>query len=81
MDARFRAACEALAAGDTTGTALDVTVQDVQYFAPTPFAPELVAQVRAQAAARGYAHRTSSPARATTPSHRRRGADGHDLVP
>ena len=56
MDARFRAACEALAAGDTTGTALDVTVQDVQYFAPTPFAPELVAQVRAQAAARGYAH-------------------------
>jgi len=56
MDARFRSACAALASGETTGTALEVGVEDVQYFAPTPFAPELVAQVRAQAAALGYAH-------------------------
>jgi len=56
MDARFRSACEALASGETTGTALDVGIEDVQYFAPTPFTPELVGQVRAQAAAHGYAH-------------------------
>jgi len=56
MDARFRSACQALASGETTGTALEVGVEDVQYFAPTPFTPELVAQVRAQAAAHGYAH-------------------------
>lgn len=56
MDARFRAACAALAEGKTTGTALDVRVEDVQYFAPTPFAPELVGHVREQARARGYRH-------------------------
>jgi gamma-glutamyl-gamma-aminobutyraldehyde dehydrogenase len=56
MDARFRAACAALAEGKTTGTALDVKIEDVQYFAPTPFAPELVGHVRAEAQARGFSH-------------------------
>ncbi|HBO79025.1 MAG TPA: Zn-dependent hydrolase [Cupriavidus sp.] len=56
MDARFRAACAALAEGKTTGTALDVKIEDVQYFAPTPFAPELVGYVRAEAQARGFSY-------------------------
>ncbi|QOT79301.1 Zn-dependent hydrolase [Cupriavidus basilensis] len=56
MDARFRAACAAVADGTTTGAALDVVVDDVQYFAPTPFAPELIRHVRQEAAARGYSH-------------------------
>ncbi len=56
MDARFRAACAALAEGKTTGTALDVKIEDVQYFAPTPFAPELVGHVRVEAQARGFSH-------------------------
>ncbi|WP_434034166.1 Zn-dependent hydrolase [Cupriavidus sp. a3] len=54
MDARFRAACEALAQGQTTGATFDVKVEDVQYFPPTPFAPELVDHVRREAVARGY---------------------------
>ncbi|ALD92422.1 allantoate amidohydrolase [Cupriavidus gilardii CR3] len=56
MDARFRAACASLAAGTTTGTALEVDVRDVQYFPPTPFAAELIADVRNEAEARGYRH-------------------------
>ncbi|WP_454763984.1 Zn-dependent hydrolase [Cupriavidus campinensis] len=56
MDARFRAACAALAEGRTTGTALGVEVVDVQTFAPTPFAPDLVGHVRREAQARGYRH-------------------------
>jgi N-carbamoyl-L-amino-acid hydrolase len=56
MDRRFRDACAALAEGATTGAALDVKIVDVQYFAPTPFAPELVAHVRSEARARGYSH-------------------------
>ncbi|GAB7542185.1 Zn-dependent hydrolase [Cupriavidus sp. 8B] len=56
MDARLRAACDALAQGKTTGNPLGVRVEDVQYFPPTPFAPELVGHVRQQAAALGYTH-------------------------
>lgn len=56
MDARFRASCAALAEGATTGTALDVKIVDVQYFAPTPFAPELIGHVRNEARALGYSH-------------------------
>ncbi len=56
MEARLHAACAALANGDTTGTALGVTVEAVQQFAPTPFATELVDDIRRAAAARGYAH-------------------------
>ncbi|AOZ08499.1 Zn-dependent hydrolase [Cupriavidus malaysiensis] len=56
MDARFRAACAAVADGTTTGAVLPVDVQQVQYFKPTPFARELVEQVRAEAAARGLTH-------------------------
>ncbi|MBU70077.1 MAG: Zn-dependent hydrolase [Cupriavidus sp.] len=56
MERRFRDACAALAEGATTGAALDVKIVDVQYFAPTPFAPELVAHVRSEARARGYSH-------------------------
>ncbi|WP_423196113.1 MULTISPECIES: Zn-dependent hydrolase [unclassified Cupriavidus] len=59
MDARLRAACAALASGTLSGQAggaLAVEVVDVQYFPPTPFAPALVAQVRDEAARRGYRH-------------------------
>ncbi|WP_020202440.1 Zn-dependent hydrolase [Cupriavidus sp. WS] len=56
MDARLRAACAALARGETTGAPLGVKIEDVQYFPPTPFAPELVGHVRGQAAALGYTH-------------------------
>ena len=57
MEARFRAAAAALAAGDTTGVAVAVDITDVQRFEPTPFDPALVACVRAEAAARGSSHR------------------------
>ncbi|WP_454754376.1 Zn-dependent hydrolase [Cupriavidus necator] len=57
MDARFREACAMLAAGDTTGTAVEVEVREVQSFKPTPFATDLVQRVRGEAAARGYTHR------------------------
>ncbi|QOT80078.1 Zn-dependent hydrolase [Cupriavidus basilensis] len=56
MDARLRAACDALAQGKTTGNPLGVQIEDVQYFPPTPFAPELVGHVRQQAQALGYTH-------------------------
>jgi N-carbamoyl-L-amino-acid hydrolase len=57
MEQRFRAAAAALAAGHTTGTPVTVQITDVQQFAPTPFAPALVEQVRGQALALGYSHR------------------------
>jgi N-carbamoyl-L-amino-acid hydrolase len=56
MDLRFREVCEALADGTITGTPLDVDIHDVQYFPPTPFAPELIGHVREHAAALGYSH-------------------------
>ncbi|WP_042879352.1 Zn-dependent hydrolase [Cupriavidus necator] len=56
MDARLRAACAALRDGTTTGTPLEVVVEDVQYFPPTPFAPGLIGHVREEAGARGYTH-------------------------
>lgn len=56
MDARLRRACKALSDGELCGYAVDVDLQDVQHFPPTPFAPELIDAVRNQAEARGYAH-------------------------
>lgn len=56
MDARLRRACKALSDGELCGYAVDVDLQDVQHFPPTPFAPELIDAVRTQAEARGYAH-------------------------
>src|SRR5690606_35811544 len=58
MDQRFRKACLSLAAGEPTGYSVDVDVRDVQHFPPTPFAPELIATVRQQAAERGYSHQS-----------------------
>lgn len=58
MDARLRAACTALANGTTTGYTVDVQLQDIQHFPPTPFTPELVNAVREQAEARGYSHQS-----------------------
>ncbi|MBB5215405.1 Zn-dependent hydrolase [Parapusillimonas granuli] len=56
MDARLRRAVKALSSGDLCGYAVQVDLQDVQHFPPTPFAPELIDAVREQAQARGYAH-------------------------
>ena len=57
MDRRLRRACEALAGGETAGYPVAVNLVDVQHFAPTPFAPDMVAAVRRQAQALGYSHR------------------------
>lgn len=57
MEQRFRVAAAALAAGHITGTPVAVQITDVQQFAPTPFDPALVEQVRGQALALGYSHR------------------------
>lgn len=57
MEQRFRAAAAALAAGQTTGTPVGVTITEVQQFAPTPFDRALVERVRREAAARGSSHR------------------------
>jgi len=54
MDRALRRACHELAAGETTGFTVDVQLEDVQHFPPTPFAAELVSAVREQAEARGY---------------------------
>ena len=56
MDARLRAACQALASGATTGYEVDVQLVDVQHFPPTPFDPAMVQAVREQAASRGLSH-------------------------
>jgi N-carbamoyl-L-amino-acid hydrolase len=56
MDARLRQACKALANGSLCGYPVEVDLQDVQHFPPTPFAPELIAAVREQAQQRGYGH-------------------------
>lgn len=56
MDARLRKACQSLAAGETAGYPVQVKLDDVQHFPPTPFAPSLVEAVREQAQARGYSH-------------------------
>ncbi|OZI74355.1 Zn-dependent hydrolase [Bordetella genomosp. 12] len=53
MDARLRRACQALASGEMAGYPVQVDLQDVQHFPPTPFAPELIDAVRQQARARG----------------------------
>ncbi len=52
MDAQWREACVAV----QREFGLQVTLKDVQYFAPTPFDPDLVSQVRASASAAGYSH-------------------------
>ncbi|SEF28878.1 Zn-dependent hydrolase [Variovorax sp. NFACC27] len=57
MEQRFRAAAAALAAGETTGTPVEVRIADVQQFPPTPFDRTLVERVRSEAAARGSTHR------------------------
>jgi N-carbamoyl-L-amino-acid hydrolase len=57
MEQRFRAAAAALAAGQTTGTPVQVGIVDVQQFAPTPFDRTLVERVRNEAVARGTTHR------------------------
>jgi len=54
MDARFRAACAALADGRTLGFKMGVELKDVQHFPPTPFDATMVETVRNQAIARGY---------------------------
>lgn len=56
MDARLRQACTDLSEGRLCGFPVEVDLQDVQHFHPTPFAPELVDAVRQQASARGYSH-------------------------
>lgn len=58
MDQRLRKACQSLAAGELTGYKVDVEIQDIQHFPPTPFTPELVETVRQQAANRGYSHQS-----------------------
>ena len=57
MEQRFRVAAAALAAGETTGTRVDVQIVDVQQFSPTPFDRALVECVRSEARARGSSHR------------------------
>ena len=52
MDRDLRQACEDAAAA----TGLEVEVKEFWYFPPTPFHPDLVAAVRAAAAAQGYPH-------------------------
>lgn len=54
MDERLRQACKALEEGATG--AIKVTLQDVQNFAPTPFAPALINAVEASAKARNLPH-------------------------
>jgi len=60
MDARFRAACAALAdgyvQGRPLGCKLDVAVKEVSHFPPTPFDADMINAVREQAAVRGYGH-------------------------
>lgn len=56
MEARFRNVCQEVARGKPTGYATQVHIQDIQQFAPTPFAPELIQSVQNQAQARGYPH-------------------------
>ncbi len=52
MDAALRAACARIA--DERG--LQITVEQVVYFPPQPFTPQLVQAVRANAADLGYSH-------------------------
>lgn len=58
MDQRFREACQVLAQGNTTGYPVQVDIQDVQHFPPTPFDPDLVRSVAHQAKQRGYTHQS-----------------------
>lgn len=58
MDQRLRKACQSLAAGETTGYNVEVDLQDVQHFPPTPFDAALIDTVREQAADRGYSHQS-----------------------
>jgi N-carbamoyl-L-amino-acid hydrolase len=55
MDAKLRAAMQDVADGRMTGHAMGVEFKEVSYFPPTPFALDMVASVREQARARGYA--------------------------
>ena len=64
MDGELRDACGTAAAK----IGLEVEVKEFWYFPPTPFAPELVAAVRAAAEAQGSRIRTSSAAPGTTRS-------------
>jgi beta-ureidopropionase / N-carbamoyl-L-amino-acid hydrolase len=57
MDARFRSACAALRDGHTTGTPLEVVVEDIQYCPPTPFDTGMIEQVRQEALNRDYSSR------------------------
>ena len=57
MDRRLRDACDALANGDIAGYPVVVDLVDVQHFAPTPFASEMIGAVRQQAQRLGYSHR------------------------
>ncbi|HEY0296315.1 MAG TPA: Zn-dependent hydrolase [Bordetella sp.] len=55
MDAKLRAAIQEVADGKTTGHAMQVELKPSSHFPPTPFAADMVASVREQARARGYA--------------------------
>ena len=57
MEQRLRAAAAALAAGETTGTPVQVDIAFVQEFPPTPFDRTLVESVRSEAIARGLSQR------------------------
>ncbi|MBV8333926.1 MAG: Zn-dependent hydrolase [Alphaproteobacteria bacterium] len=52
MDRELRQACE----GDAAAIGLEVEVNELRYFPPTPFDAALVAAVRGAAAAQGYPH-------------------------
>jgi len=58
MDKALRAACHRLASGELAGFPVEVSLEDVQHFPPTPFAPDLIAAVRDQAEERGYSWQT-----------------------
>lgn len=58
MDKALRAACHRLASGELVGFPVEVRLEDVQHFPPTPFAPDLIAAVRDQAEERGYSWQT-----------------------
>ena len=57
MEQRLRTAAAALAAGETTGTPVQVDIAFVQEFPPTPFDRTLVESVRSEAIARGLSQR------------------------
>lgn len=57
MERQLRQACDALASGGDSGHQVQVTITEVQDFAPTPFDAGLVDIVRRQAARLGYSHR------------------------